>query len=59
MLTLATVDVTLGSGPIEDTTIYIDVDDSGWAYIKQGDDWIAFPVGDAHKVIEALQKIWR
>jgi hypothetical protein len=54
MLTLATVKC-----PDEiDHDIDVDVDDSGWAYIKQGDDWIAFPVRQAHEVIAALQKIW-
>ena len=56
MLTLATVKM---PGEKEIYTIDVDVDDSGWAYIKQGDDWIAFPAKYTDKVIAALQNIWR
>lgn len=59
MLTLATVDADLSGMPADEATIYVDIDDNGFAYIKQGDDWIAFPVKQTHEVIAALNQIWR
>lgn len=57
MLTLATVKV-----PDEDPKVYtidVDVDDNDWAYIKQGDDWIAFPAKVTDDLIRALGNIRR
>ena len=55
MMTLATVKVPACA----DHDIDVDIDDSGWAYIKQGDDWIAFPAKQTDDVIRALQNVWR
>lgn len=60
MLTLATVKVVdRQARPAEEYEIDVDVDDSGWAYIKQGDDWVAFPVKYTDRIIAALNNVRR
>ncbi len=43
----------------EDYTIHVDIDDNGWAYIKQGDDWVCLPVKSVQALIDALGKVWQ
>ncbi len=59
MLTLATVEVEINGTTPDESEINVDVDDNGFAYIKQGDDWIAFPVKYTDAVIRALGNVWR
>lgn len=59
MLTLATIEIVHERNqPNAETVINVDIDDNGWAYIKQGDDWICFPVKQRDEMVEALKKIW-
>ena len=55
MMTLATVEV--DEKPKESYRIYVDIDDNGWAYLKQGDDWVVFPVKQIEEVQRALMAI--
>lgn len=51
MTTLETFTV---AGEDEDYVIYIDVDDQGWAYLKQDDDWVAFNQSEMRALAECL-----
>jgi hypothetical protein len=56
MLTIATIKLGKEDGN-ELTPIDVDLDDSGWVYLKQDNDWVALPLsklGDLVKVLESI-----
>lgn len=53
MLTIGTIDP--HDEDIPET--FVDVDDNGYFYIKQGDDWIALPLTSLSALIDILRKV--
>jgi len=38
--------------------VFVDIDDSGYFYLKQDDDWIKLPISRKQALLEALAKVW-
>ena len=54
MMTLAEIEMTKED---DVPNICVDIDDNGYAYLKQDDDWVALPRFKVTALIAALQEV--
>ena len=52
MITVGTV-----AGGKEHNEVYVDLEENGWVYLKQDDDWVCIPLSKLGDLVKILEKV--